>query len=385
MKPLPALSREEISRYSRQILLPEISMVGQQKLKNASVLIIGLGGLGSPIALYLAAAGIGHLGLVDADAVDITNLQRQIIHTTGREGTLKVESAREQLLAINPLIQIDTYPVRINHTNARQICQGYDILVDGTDNIPSRYLLNDLAVLTRKPYIYGSIYRFEGQVSVFGMPDGPCYRCLFPEPPPPGMIPSCSTAGVLGVLPGMVGTLQAAEVIKLITGAGRSLSGRLMLVDALDMSIETVNVRKRKDCRICGDHPEIHELVDYELWCGTGPEADLGLVGEGYDIDPVLVKELRLNDPTITILDIREPFEKNLADIAGSKSIPMQDISSRLNEIPSDRPVIVFCRNGIRSAAVVRQLIQSGFNNVKNLRGGINAWASQVDTSISQY
>jgi adenylyltransferase/sulfurtransferase len=322
---------------------------------------------------------------VDADVVDISNLQRQIIHTTAEKGTLKVESAKKQLTAINPSIRIDTFPVRIDQSNAREISQEYDILVDGTDNIPSRYLLNDLAVLTHRPYIYGSIYRFEGQVSVFGLPDGPCYRCLFPEPPPPGFVPSCATAGVMGVLPGIVGTLQAAEVIKLITGAGKTLSGRLMLVDALEMSMETVNVRKRKDCRLCGEHPEIHELIDYDFWCGTGPEADLGLVGDGHDIDVKVAATARSEDPSMILLDVREPFEKELADIPNSYSIPMEEIPARMSEIPKDKHIVVYCRNGIRSAQITRQLIQAGYQNIKNLRGGINAWADQVDPAIIQY
>ncbi len=385
MNPLPALSRDEISRYSRQLLLPEISMLGQQKLKAASVLIVGIGGLGSPIALYLAAAGVGRIGLVDADTVDISNLQRQIIHSTSANGTLKVESAKKKLEEINPLIQVDTYPINLDHTNAMQVSEGYDILVDGTDNIPSRYLLNDLAVLTHRPFIYGSIYRFEGQVSVFGLPEGPCYRCLFPDPPPPGSIPSCAVAGVLGVLPGLIGTLQATEVIKIITGAGKTLSGRLMLVDAMDMSIDTVNIRKRPNCPACGESPEIHELIDYEFWCGTGEDVDLSLAGKGLDLEPREVQNERLMNHPMLLVDIREPFEIELAKIEETLAIPMGDVDQRISEIPRDIPVVFFCRNGIRSAQIVRQLVQRSYTNVRNLHGGINAWADQIDPTIIQY
>ncbi|RPI21259.1 MAG: molybdopterin-synthase adenylyltransferase MoeB, partial [Chloroflexota bacterium] len=342
MTSLPPLSRDEISRYSRQLLLPEISMIGQQKLKAASVLIVGVGGLGSPIALYLAAAGVGRIGLVDADTVDISNLQRQIIHTTSSSGTLKVDSAKQRMLEINPLIQVDLFPVRFDHTNARQISDGYDILVDGTDNIPSRYLLNDLAVLTNRPYVYGSVYRFEGQVSVFGLPEGPCYRCLFPDPPPPGAIPSCSVAGVLGVLPGLVGTLQATEVIKLITGAGKTLLGKLMLLDTMDMSVETVNVRKRMDCPLCGNSPVIHELIDYDTWCGIGPDADMGSAGEGLDLEPEQVHQAQQAGKPYLLLDVRELFEINLANIPNTLAIPMGEIDNRLAEIPKDIPVVIF-------------------------------------------
>ncbi len=385
MEKLPALSRDEINRYLRQILLPEISMRGQQKLKNAAVLLVGVGGLGSPIALYLAAAGIGKIGLVDADRVDITNLQRQVIHSTPNEGMLKVESARQRMLAINPGIQVETYPVRIDRSNAEEISSGYDLIVDGTDNIPSRYLLNDLAVLTGKPFVYGSIYRFEGQVSVFATKEGPCYRCLFPEPPPPGMIPSCSTAGVLGVLPGLIGSIQAIEVIKLITGAGKTLAGKLLLIDAIDLTIDKVNIRKRIECKVCGDKPEITQLIDYDQWCGTGSDQDAGIAGNGLDIEPDDVQIMQKRNQPFVFLDVRENFEKLISDIPGSLHIPAPDISDQLAAIPRDRMVVVFCRNGFRSAIVVRDLHQKGFPLVRNLHGGINAWAEKIDPSLLPY
>ncbi len=385
MKKLPSLTRDEISRYSRQILLPEISMRGQQKMKAASVLLVGVGGLGSPIALYLAAAGVGRIGLVDADTVDISNLQRQVIHSTQSQGAWKVESARKRMLELNPQIRVETYATRIDHTNAEEISRGYDILVDGTDNIPSRYLLNDLAVLTHRPFVYGSIYRFEGQVSVFGAADGPCYRCMFPEPPPPGMVPSCSTAGVLGALPGLIGSIQAAETIKLITGCGRPLSGKLLLVDAIDMTFDRVNIRKRPGCKICGEAPEITSLIDYEQWCGDGPGQDPGSAGDGLDIEPLELKQLIEAHTPLYLLDVREEFEKFLTDLDGAVNIPLLEISGRLAEIPRDRLVIAYCRNGIRSAEVTRELSRKGFSMIKNLHGGINAWARQVDPEMQLY
>jgi sulfur-carrier protein adenylyltransferase/sulfurtransferase len=379
---LPDLTREEIARYSRHVLLPEIGMVGQQKLKNASVLIVGLGGLGSPIALYLAAAGVGRIGLVDPDVVDASNLQRQVIHSTRTKGSLKVESAREAMLAINPLIDVVTYPVPLVSTNALEISESYDILVDGTDNIPSRYLLSDLAVLTRKPYVYGSIYRFEGQVSVFGLEGKPCYRCLFPEPPPPGSIPPCSTAGVMGVLPGTVGTIQATEVIKLITGSGEPLAGKLLLYDALQMSFDIVKIKPRVNCAACGDHPTVMDLIDYQMWCGEGPEYDPSLVGEGLDLEPRQLAEWIKKGEKFTLVDIREPFETNLSAIPGAILISVAELESKVDEFLHSGKLILFCRNGIRSAMVVKKLNRGG---IYHLYGGINAWVDQVDRSQVKY
>jgi sulfur-carrier protein adenylyltransferase/sulfurtransferase len=385
MKPLPPLSREEITRYSRHILLPEIGMKGQQKLKAASVLIVGVGGLGSPIALYLAAAGVGRIGLVDPDVVELTNLQRQIIHSTVTEGKLKVESGRQRMMEINPDIQVRMYAAAIQSTNALEIAEDYEILIDGSDNIPTRYLLSDLAVLTHKPYIYGSVFRFEGQVSVFGLPDQPCYRCLFPEPPPPDMIPSCSTAGVMGILPGTIGTIQATEAIKLITGIGKPLAGKLLLYDAMDMSFDVVNLRRNVNCPACGDHPTVTDLMDYNLWCGLGSEPDSGSAGEGLDIEPKQLAELiTLKDP-INLVDVRESFESSLAVLQNSISIPIDELSQRMKELGNQKLTILYCRNGIRSSMAVKTLAAQGYINVRNLHGGINAWIDQVDPSQARY
>lgn len=382
---LPPLSREEIARYSRHILLPEIGMRGQQILKNASVLIVGAGGLGSPVALYLAAAGVGRIGLVDPDIVDTSNLQRQVIHSTNTQGTLKVESAKQRMLEINPFIQVQTYPTAIQSGNALDISEGYDILVDGTDNIPSRYLLSDLAVLTHKPYVYGSIYRFEGQVSVFGLDGQPCYRCLFPEPPPPGMIPSCALAGVMGILPGTIGTIQATEVIKLLTGIGKSLAGKLLLYDAMQMSFDVINIRRRKDCRVCGDNPEVTDLIDYEFWCGNGQEADPGSAGAGLDIEPSELVDLLKMQTDVLLVDVRESFEANLANITGALSIPVSELDQHRDELSTHKTTVLFCRNGLRSALAVQQLHKSGLNNIKNLHGGINSWIDQIDPTQIKY
>ncbi len=382
------LTQEEKSRYARHIILPDIGMEGQLKLKDARVLIVGLGGLGSPVAMYLAAAGVGTLGLVDPDRVDLSNLQRQIIHSTSQQGNLKVNSAKTRLLDLNPNITVNAYPNTFSSQNAHQIAESYDIIVDGTDNIPTRYLLNDLAVISRKPYVYGSIYRFEGQVSVFATENGPCYRCLFPEPPPPGTIPPCSIAGVMGVLPGIIGSLQAAEVIKLITGIGNPLIGRLLLFDALDMSMDTVKIRRRDTCKVCGTSPDVTELIDYEAWCGVPAVIDSDeplSAGDGLDIDPVDVKPFIEKNANVTFLDIREEAEYEIADLPNTLRIPMDMVERRLNEIPQDQPVIVFCRNGDRSIGVVYQLEGLGFSNVKNLRGGTNAWSNQVDPTIARY
>ena len=383
---LPALTLEEIARYSRHVLLPEIGMKGQQKLKAASVLIVGVGGLGSPVALYLAAAGIGRIGLVDPDVVDTSNLQRQVIHSTAAEGTLKVESAKQRMLEINPYIQVQTYPTAIRSDNAMDLSAGYDILVDGTDNIPSRYLLNDLAVLTHKPYVYGSIFQFEGQVSVFGLDGQPCYRCLFPEPPPAGMIPSRSTSGVMGILPGTIGTIQATEVIKLIAGIGNSLAGKLLLYDAMQMSFDLVNIRQRPGCKVCGDHPVIEKLIDYETWCGTEKDVDPGSAGSELDLEPEeLAQLLSTQANSIMLVDVREPFEKNLADIPGAIQIPVSELDGRLSEFSSAGMVVFFCLSGKRSAESVLRLSKQGITNIRNLHGGIYAWIEKIDPDQIKY
>jgi adenylyltransferase/sulfurtransferase len=382
---LPPLSKSEITRYSRHLLLPQINVRGQQKLKASSVLIVGLGGLGSPIAMYLAAAGVGKLGLVDYDRVEISNLQRQVIHDIHAEGELKAISAAKRLTDLNPEIEVDPLPVLFNSDNARQVSAGYDIIVDGTDNIPTRYLLNDLAVLTKRLYVFGSIFRFEGQVSVFGASDGPCYRCLFPEPPPPGVIPSCSTAGVMGVLPGIIGSIQAAEVIKLINGAGNPLIGRLLLFDALEMSVETVRVRKRPGCPVCGEKPTVTDLINYEDWCHTGITDQTGLPASEDDIEPEEVARMIKENEKVILLDVREEFERAISNLPDSIGIPIPELANRLSQIQKDQNVVIYCRNGIRSLEAAALLKNAGFTHVRNLRGGINAWAERVDTKLSIY
>lgn len=373
---LPDLTREEFRRYARQIQLPDIGVRGQQKLKAASVLVVGAGGLGSPVCLYLAAAGVGRIGIVDGDVVDHTNLQRQVIHGTRSEGTPKVISAKTRMLDVNPDITVDTYPVNLCADNAEDIGTGYDIFVDGTDNIPSRYLLNDLAVLQHKPYVYASIYQFEGQVSVFSLADGPCYRCLFPEPPPAGTGRSCAQTGVLGILPGTIGTIEATEVIKLITGVGDPLSGRLLLYDAREMSSQQINIHKREDCRICGAHPEITHLTQYPTVCA---DFDLPAAGGNLDIPAEALADFIQSHPGALLVDVREEFELNLAQIPGAVNIPPGEIEEHLADLLQAPVVVLFCRNGTRSANLTRKLAEDGHANIRNLRGGINAWITAAD------
>jgi len=381
-----ALTQAEILRYSRHMLIPEVGLAGQQKLKNTSVLIVGAGGLGSPVALYLAAAGIGRIGLVDYDVVEESNLQRQVIHSTDWVGRPKVESARQRLLELNPYIKIDAYNIVLSAENAERISQGYDILVDGTDNFPTRYLLNDLAVLTGRPFVYGSIFRYEGQVSVFDARKGPCYRCLFSEPPPPGSVPSCGEAGVFGVLPGTIGSIQATEVIKLALGSGESLVGRLLLYDAQDMSFQMVQLRKNPHCRICGEQAEISQLIDYEAFCGVpAREQAVNTAGEGWDVSPLEVAErLRQGEP-LELVDVRDPIEQQVSALPGARLIPLEQILQRSSELDPGKEYVLFCRTGVRSARAVRLLTAAGFGKVKNLAGGINAWAEQVDPNMWRY
>ena len=383
---LPGLSHSEILRYSRHLLIPEVGLEGQRKLKAASVLVIGTGGLGSPVALYLAAAGVGHIGLVDYDVVDFSNLQRQVIHGTSGLGELKVESARKRMLDINPDIQVDVYNEPFTSENAIRIAQDYDILIDGTDNFPTRYLVNDLCVLTGKANVYGSIFRFDGQVSVFDARYGPCYRCLFPEPPPPGLVPSCAEGGVLGVLPGTIGTLQATEALKLILGIGDLLIGKLMLYNALDMSFDFVNLRKNPNCKVCGSNPEVTELIDYEAFCGVpGHDHDEGAVGGGLDIEPIELQERIRQGNHLRLIDVREPHELESSHIEGAKLIPLGQLASRLPELDSAEDIVLFCKSGTRSARALELLLSAGFRKVKNLKGGINAWVRQVDPSQPIY
>lgn len=383
---LPELSRAEIMRYSRHLLIPEVGLDGQRKLKASSVLIVGTGGLGSPVALYLAAAGVGHIGLVDYDLLDESNLQRQIIHGTGRLGTLKVESARARLVDLNPAIQVDVFNEPFTSDNAMRIAKPYDIVIDATDNFPTRYLINDLCVLTGKPDVYGAIYRFEGQASVFHAIQGPCYRCLFPEPPPPGMVPSCADAGVLGILPGTIGTIQATETIKLILGIGSSLAGRLLLYNALDMSFEYVKLKKNPACKVCGSHPEITALVDYFEFCGVpGLDHLEPLTDAQWNITALQLAERLKRGEKINLVDVREPHELVISHISGAQNVPLGMLAARLGELDSAQEIVLFCRSGTRSAHALELLLSAGFRKVKNLQGGINAWALEVDRSLPLY
>jgi adenylyltransferase/sulfurtransferase len=383
---LPTLSHEEILRYSRHLLIPEVGLEGQRKLKAASVLIIGTGGLGSPVALYLAAAGIGRIGLVDYDVVDYSNLQRQVIHGTATLGELKVDSARRRMLDLNPDIHVDAYNEPFTSANARQIAGPYDLIIDGTDNFPTRYLSNDLCVLTGKPNVYGSIYRFEGQVSVFDARHGPCYRCLFPEPPPPGLVPSCAEGGVLGVLPGTVGTLQATEAIKLLLGIGQPLIGRLLLYNALDMSFEYVKLRKNPNCKVCGPNPEVTDLIDYEAFCGVpGHDHDTDSAGAEFDITARQLADRLTSGEALKLIDVREPHELEISKIDGAQLIPLGTLASRLSELNSADEIVLFCKAGTRSARALEVLYSAGFRKIHNLKGGINAWAQEVNPELPIY
>jgi len=382
---LPGLTRDEILRYSRHLLIPEVGLDGQRKLKGSSALIIGTGGLGSPVSLYLAAAGVGRIGLVDFDVVESSNLQRQIIHGTSTLGKLKVESARARLLDLNPDIQVDVYNEPFTSENAMRIAKDYDILLDGTDNFPTRYLTNDVAVFLGKPNVYASIYRFDGQVSVFYAKEGPCYRCLFPEPPPPGLVPSCAEGGVLGVLPGTIGTLQATEALKVLLGIGDPLIGRLLLYNALDSSFDFVKLKKNPHCRVCSDHADIKELIDYDAFCGVpGRGHDEGSAGDGYDITaPDLAFRLKQNH--LKLLDVREPHELQISALPGAVNIPLGALAARLSELDSAQDMVVFCKTGVRSSRALELLASAGFKKVKNLKGGINAWAREVDPALPIY
>jgi sulfur-carrier protein adenylyltransferase/sulfurtransferase len=383
---LPELTTDDLSRYSRHLILPEVGMEGQRKLKAARVLCVGTGGLGSPLALYLAAAGIGTLGLVDFDVVDASNLQRQIIHSTKDIGRKKLDSAAEKLSALNPALNIVKHDTMLSSANAMDILKDYDIVADGTDNFPTRYLVNDACVLLNRPNAYGSIFRFEGQASVFATKDGPCYRCLYPEPPPPGLVPSCAEGGVLGILPGLVGVIQATEVIKLILGKGNPLIGRLLLVDALGMRFRELKLRKNPECPVCGENPTVKELIDYEHFCGIVPESkEEKAVKNG--IPQLSVKDLKQRidaGEDVFILDVREPYEYQIAQIGG-KLIPQNDVPQRLAEIPRDREIVVQCRSGARSQKIAEFLKQSGYSQVVNLAGGILAWSDEIDPKVQKY
>jgi adenylyltransferase/sulfurtransferase len=382
---LPELSHEEILRYSRHLLIPEVGLDGQKKLKGSSALIIGTGGLGSPVALYLAAAGIGHIGLVDYDVVDSTNLQRQIIHGTDRVGALKVESARDRMLDVNPDIDIEIYNEPFTSENAMQIAQDFDILIDGTDNFPTRYLTNDVCVFLGKPNVYGSIFRFDGQASVFFAEEGPCYRCLFPEPPPPGLVPSCAEGGVLGVLPGTIGTIQATEALKVLLGIGSPLTGKLLLYNALDMSFDFVKLKKNPNCRVCSPNADIKELIDYEEFCGVpGFDHDEGSAGADWDITAPELSD-RLKGNHLKLVDVREPHELQISTLPDVVNIPLGTLAARLSELDSAEEMVILCKSGTRSARALELLVTAGFKKVKNLKGGINAWAQEVDESLPIY
>ncbi len=383
---LPELSRDEILRYSRHLLIPEVGLEGQRKLKNSSVLIIGTGGLGSPVALYLAAAGIGRIGLVDYDTVDSSNLQRQVIHGTSTVGKLKVESARAKLVDLNPDIQVDVFNEPYTSENALRIAADYDIILDGTDNFPTRYLTNDVAVFLGKPNVYASIYRFDGQVSVFHAKEGPCYRCLFPEPPPPGLVPSCAEGGVLGVLPGTIGTLQATEALKVLLGIGEPLIGKLLLYNALDMSFDFVKLKKNPNCRVCGPNADIKELIDYEAFCGvpSHDHEEEGSAGASWDITVTELAE-RVKTNHLKLIDVREPHELEISRLPNATNIPLGQLASRLSELDSAEDLVLFCKSGNRSSRALELLTSAGFKKVKNLKGGINAWAREVDKSLPIY
>ncbi len=383
---LPELTTDDLSRYSRHLILPEVGMEGQQKLKAARVLCVGTGGLGSPLALYLAAAGVGTLGLVDFDVVDASNLQRQIIHSTNDIGRKKLDSAEEKLKALNPALNVVKHETMLSSANALDILKDYDVVADGTDNFPTRYLVNDACVLLGKPNVYGSIFRFEGQASVFATKEGPCYRCLYPEPPPPGLVPSCAEGGVLGVLPGLLGVIQATEAIKLILGKGESLVGRLLLVDALNMRFRELKLRKNPDCPVCGPHPTVTKLIDYQQFCGIMPETKEEKTMKN-GIPQMAVKELKRRmdaGEDVFILDVREPYEYKIANIGGTL-IPQGEVPQRLGEIDRNREIVVQCRSGARSQKIAELLAQAGYIKVSNLAGGVLAWADEIDPKMQKY
>jgi adenylyltransferase/sulfurtransferase len=378
------LSKEEVQRYSRHLIMPEVGMEGQLKLKRARVLTIGTGGLGAPLGLYLAAAGVGHLGLVDFDVVDNSNLQRQVTFTTADVGKPKSEAAKARLSALNPSIEIVSYETRLTSDNALELFRDYDIIVDGTDNFPTRFLVNDACVLLGKPNVYGSIFRFEGQATVFGYPGGPCYRCLYPEPPPPGLVPSCAEGGVLGVLPGIVGSIQAMETIKLILGTGEPLVGRLLLFDALAMRFRELKLKRNPECPMCGDHRTITKLIDYEEFCGIRGEEAPAMTDGMREMSATELKARQDRGDNLFVLDVREPHEYQICNLNG-KLIPLGDLQRRVNELDSSAEMVVHCRSGKRSADAIRFLQTAGFKKLWNLKGGILAWADEVDPRMPKY
>jgi adenylyltransferase/sulfurtransferase len=381
-----SLSKDEILRYSRHLIVPEVGMEGQLKLKAAKVLLVGTGGLGAPLGLYLAATGIGRIGLVDFDVVDFTNLQRQVIHFTKDVGRPKIDSAAEKMQAINPNVEIVKHEVALSSENAMEILKDYDLVVDGTDNFPTRYLVNDACVLLGKPNVYGSIFRFEGQATVFAYPGGPCYRCLYPEPPPPGLVPSCAEGGVLGILPGTIGLIQATEAVKLILGIGESLVGRLLLYDALGMHFRELKLRKNPECPICGDHRTITKLIDYHQFCGV-PQQPAKQESKLTDdeIEVTEVKEKLDRGDAFVLIDVREPHEYQICNIPAARLIPLGEVGKRLGELDPDADIVIHCKSGMRSARACGILKAAGFKHVRNMKGGILAWSDRVDPSVPKY
>ena len=386
-RPLPELSNEEILRYSRHLILPEVGMEGQRKLKGAKVAMIGTGGLGAPLGLYLAAAGIGKIGIVDFDVVDVTNLQRQVIHGAKDVGRPKIDSAADRMKDINPHLEIEKYETALSSENALEILKDYDVVVDGTDNFPTRYLVNDACVLLGKPNAYGSIFRFEGQATVFHHNGGPCYRCLYPEPPPPGLVPSCAEGGVLGILPAVVGSIQATETVKLILGKGETLSGRLMLYDALNMKFRELRLRRNPECPVCGDNPTVTELIDYQQFCGIPQQAaaEAEQAGKMPEIAPKDLKAKLDAGEDVFVLDVRQPHEYDIAKIEGTTLIPLDQLAQRVDELESTADIFIHCKSGVRSAKAQKLLKDMGFSRVTNVAGGILRWADEVDPSIAKY
>ena len=379
-RPRVSFSDGELERYNRHLIMPEVGLEGQRALKSSSVLLVGAGGLGAPAAIYLAAAGVGRIGIVDFDVIEKSNLHRQVLFAEKDIGRSKAEVIKERLLDINPNVSIELHKVRLDSSNAMEIMRGYDIVVDGTDNFPTRYLVNDACVFLGKPNVYASLFRFEGQVALFYAKEGPCYRCLYSEPPPPGLVPNCAEAGVLGVLPGIVGSIQAAEVIDMILGKGASLVGRLLLIDALDMKFREVRLKKNPGCAVCGENPTVKELIDYEIFCGIREEREPGL-----EIGPVALKQALVGGGRVVLVDVRSPAEARIARIEGSTLIPLDQLMRRVNELNPGDPIVVYCHTGMRSGQAAKLLRGAGFKNVKNLKGGIQAWTKEVDPTLRQY